>query len=66
MASRFTTVSKDENLAVNNAALPTNANKEKIWLAGVYWSVENKFLTEFETNHKNDPRNTVICSVNKI
>ena len=55
MAARFTTVSKDENLAVNNAALPTNANKEKIWLAGVYWSVENKFLTEFETNHKNDP-----------
>ena len=28
MASRFTTVSKDENLAVNDAAVPTNTHKE--------------------------------------
>ena len=29
MASRFATVSKDEILAVNDAAVPTNTNKEK-------------------------------------
>ena len=29
MASRFATFSKDEILAVNEAAVPTNTNKEK-------------------------------------
>ena len=54
-ASRFATVSKDEILAVNEAAAPTNTKKEKKnWLVGVYWSLEKNFLTEFGTN---DPRN---------
>ena len=66
MASRFTTVSKDENLAVNDAAVPTNANKETKFGLRRLLVGKNKFLTEFETNHKNDPRNTVICSVSKI
>ena len=61
MASRFATVSKDEILAVNEAAAPTNTEKrDKIWLVGVYWSVEKKFLLNLQQNHKqNDLRNTV-------
>ena len=61
MASRFATVSKDEILAVNEAAAPTNTKKRyKIWLVGVYWSVEKKFLLNLQQNHKqNDPRNIV-------
>ena len=61
MASRFATVSKDEILAVNEAATPTNTkNRDKIWLVGVYWSVEKNFLLNLQQNHKqNDLRNTV-------
>ena len=58
MASRFATVSKDEILAVNEAAAPTNTKKETKF--GVYWSVEENFLAEFTTKIiKNDPRNTI-------
>ena len=49
MASRFKTVSKDKILAVNETAAPTNTKKHKIWLVGVYWSIEKNFLTEFAT-----------------
>ena len=35
--------------------------REKIWLVGFYWSVENNFPTEFLNKIvTNDPRNTVI------
>ena len=44
MASHFATVSKDEILAENEAAAPTNTKKrDKIWLVAVYWSVEKTF-----------------------
>ena len=47
---QFPTVSKDNILAVNEAAAATNTKKEtKLWLVGVYWQVEEKFLTEFAT-----------------
>ena len=36
MASCFTTVSKDEILAVNEAAAPTNTKKEKKFFVRVY------------------------------
>ena len=37
MASCFTTVSKDEILAVYEAAAPTNTKKEtNLWLVGVH------------------------------
>ena len=50
MASPFATVSKDEILAVNEAAATNKYHKrDKIWLVGVYWSVEKNFLTEFAT-----------------
>ena len=51
MAPRFGTVSKDEILAVNESAAPTNTkNWDKIWLVGVNWSVDKNFLTPFATN----------------
>ena len=59
MASPFATVSKDEILAVNEAAAPTNT--KKIWHVGVYCSVEKNFLLNLQKNHKNDHRNTVNC-----
>ena len=43
MACLVATVSKDKILAVNEAAAPSNT-KKKIWLVGVYWSVEKHFL----------------------
>ena len=46
MASRFATVSKDEILAVNEAAAQTNTKKE------AKFSVEKKILTEFATKPK--------------
>ena len=50
MAPRFATVSKDEILAVNEAAATNKyQERDKIWLVGVYWSVEKHFLTEFAT-----------------
>ena len=53
MAPRLTTVSKDEILAVNEAAaINKYQERDKIWLVCVYWSVEKNFLTEFATNHK--------------
>ena len=46
MASRFATVSKDEILAKNEAAAPTNTAKKetKFGFFCVYWSVEKTFL----------------------
>ena len=50
MAPRFATVSKDEILAVNEAAATNKyQERDKIWLVDVYWSVEKHFLTEFAT-----------------
>ena len=45
MTSRFATVSKNEILAVNEAAASTNTKRE----ATFGWSVEKNFLTEFTT-----------------
>ena len=44
MACLVATVSKDKILEVNEAAAPSSSKKEKIWLIGVYWSVEKRFL----------------------
>ena len=51
MAFRFATVSKDEILAVKEAAVPTNTKKETKFGLSVftYWSTEKNFLTEFAT-----------------
>ena len=61
MASGFATFSKDEILAVNEAAAPTNTKKETKSGLSVFTSRQKKkFLTEFATrSQKNDPRNTV-------
>ena len=47
MASRFATVSKDEILAVNEAAAPKNTKKEKKFGLSVF--TEKNFLTVFAT-----------------
>ena len=59
MASRFATVSKDEILAVNEAAAQTNTKKE------AKFSVEkkNSYRICDKTIKKNDPRNTVNWNV---
>ena len=45
MACLVATVSKDKILAVNEAAAPSKyQERDKIWLVGVYWSVEKHFL----------------------
>ena len=44
MASRFATVSKDEILAVNEAAAPTNTKKET--------KFGKTFLLNLQQNHK--------------
>ena len=60
MASRFATVSKDEILAVNEAAAPTNTNKEtKFGLSVFTGQLKKKFLLNLQQIIKNDPRNTV-------
>ena len=60
MAPRFATVSKDEILAVNEAAATNNyQERDKIWLVRVYWSVEKIFLLNLQQIIKNDPGNTV-------
>ena len=64
MASGFATFSKDEILAVNEAAVPntkTNTKKETKSGLSVFTSRQKKkFLIEFATrSQKNDPRNTV-------
>ena len=60
MAPRLTTVSKDEILAVNEAAATNNyQERDKIWLVRVYWSVEKIFLLNLQQIIKNDPGNTV-------
>ena len=46
MASRFVTVSEDDIIATNEAAVTTSITKAT-WLVGVNWQVENRFLTEF-------------------
>ena len=52
MASCFAAFSKDEILAVNEAAAPTNTKKETIWFVGVYWSVEKKSLLNLQQDHR--------------
>ena len=61
MASRFATVSKDEILAVNEAAAPTNTKKEtKFGLSVFTGRQKKKFVTEFATKSlENDPLNTL-------
>ena len=61
MASGFAAFSKDEILAVNEAAAPTNTKKETKYGLSVFTGRQKKkFLTEFATrSQKNDPRNTV-------
>ena len=50
MACRFATVSKDNILAVNEAAAATNTKKEtKSSLSAFTGRQEEKFLTEFAT-----------------
>ena len=68
MASHFATVSKDEILAVNEAAAPTNTKKEtKFGFSAFTGGYEKNFLTEFGTKSiKNNPRNTINCNVNKL
>ena len=68
MAPRFGTVSKDEILAVNESAAPTNTkNWDKIWLVGVNWSVDKNFLTPFATKSlKNYSQNTVNWNLNNV
>ena len=46
MASHFVTVSEDDIIATNEAAV-TTSTKKATWLVGVNWQVENRFLTEF-------------------
>ena len=50
MASRFLIVSKDELLAVNEEAAPTNTKKETKFALLAFRSVEKNFLTEFACN----------------
>ena len=50
MASRFATVSKDEILAVNEAAAPTNTKKETKF--GVTGRQKKKFLLNLQQNRK--------------
>ena len=53
MAPRFATVSKDEILAVNEAAATNKyQERDKIWLVDVCWSVEKLFLLNLQQNHK--------------
>ena len=60
MASRFATVSKDEILAVNEAAVPTNTKKEtKFGLSVLLVGGKKFFLLTLQQIIKNDPRNTV-------
>ena len=50
MASRFATVSKDEILAVNETAAPTNTKKQTNLACRCLLVVRNfSFLTEFAT-----------------
>ena len=50
MASRFATFSKDEILAINEAAAPTNTKKEtKFGLSVFTGQSKKKFLTVFAT-----------------
>ena len=49
MGSRFAIVSKNEILAVNEAAAPTNTKKETKFGSLAFRSVEKNFRTEFAT-----------------
>ena len=50
MASRFATVSKDEILAVNEAAAPTNTKKQTKFGLSVFTGRYNIFF--WQQNHK--------------
>ena len=53
MASRFPIVSKDELLAVNEAAAPTNTKKETKFGLSVFTGRKKKiFLLNLQQNHK--------------
>ena len=53
MASRFVTVSEDDILATNEAAV-TTSTKKATWLVGVNWQVEKiVFLLNLQHNLKN-------------
>ena len=58
----------NEIFAVNEAAAPTNTKKETKFGLSVFtqWSVEKKFLTDLQQNHKKLSRNTVNWNVNKL
>ena len=58
MASRFATVSKNEILAVNEAAASTNTKREAKFGLSVFAGRQKKFLTEFATKlQKMIPKN---------
>ena len=60
MASGFATLSKDEILAVNEAAAPTSTRKRQNLACRCLLVCIKKFLAEFESKSKqNYPRNTV-------
>ena len=56
MASRFATVSKDEILAVNEAAAPTNTKEEtKFGLSAFTGRKKIIFVLNLQQNRKNAP-----------
>ena len=59
MASRFATVSKDEIVAVKEAAAPANTKNE----AKLDLSVEKNFLLNMQQNDKNDSETLSIANV---
>ena len=59
MASRFATVSKDEIVAVKEAAAPANTKKETKFDL----SVEKNFLLNMQQNDKNDSETLSIANV---
>ena len=53
MASRFATVSKDEVLAVNEEAAPTNTKKETKFGLSAFTGLQKKiFLLNLQQNHR--------------
>ena len=66
MASRFPIVSKDELLAVNEAAAPTNTKKETKFGLLRFGRWKKISVLNLQQNHKIDLRNTVNCNVKKL
>ena len=64
MASRFPTVSKDEILAVNEAAAPTNTKKETKFGLKVFTGRKKKiFLPNLQQTHKK--RSPIHCQLKR-